>query len=357
MAKIIVVHASFGQGHRQAALAISSYLNAPCYDLLDFTFPLIKQIQSFTYLYVTQKMPFLWKFMFNISENKLISRLLNFLNLMTYLGFLNYLKKTQPEIVITTHFFVPHLISKIKKSKRPALISVVTDIKPHLQWASKTVDNFFAPSIQTKKWLIQLGIEAKKISEGYVSIREGFLEKNNKAELCRKFNLDPGKKTILFVSSETGNLKFLTLSLSQLLLNFNLIVIYGKNKKLKNHLASLKSNNLIFFKFYQKMWELTAISSVIVTKPGGLTVFEGGYQKKLFVFTHFIPGQEEENMNLLQSCGVAKAAFNPKELVGAINYLTAHETEIINNYPLDFKDIRKPLTQLIESTGNRLPPV
>lgn len=349
MPKILVVHASFGQGHKQAALAISSHLKVPCHDLLDFAPGFMKKIQSSAYLYVTKNFPFGWKFFFDISQHKLVVNVLKFLNLITYFPFITYLKKNKPDIIITTHFFPPQLLSILKKRIGSMLISVVTDIKPHRLWAESSVDKFFVATKQTKKWLIDLGINKEKIIPGYVSIRKGFLKKEKQSELYQKFNLDPSRQSILFVSSASGNFQFLEDTLKNLSAKFNLLIIHGKNAKLKKYLDQLQKENIKYFHFYQKIWELISISSVIVTKPGGLTVFEGGYKKKPFVFTHFIPGQEEDNMNFLKKRGVAMIAHNAKDLIESIIHLAEKEKILKDNYPLEFKDIRKPLDEIINN--------
>ncbi|MCF7874848.1 MAG: hypothetical protein K9L58_00830 [Candidatus Omnitrophica bacterium] len=348
MPRILVIHASFGQGHKQAALAISSHLNAPCHDLLDFTFSFIKKIQAASYLWVTNNLPWLWKFFFNISQYKIIIAAIGFLNLLTYFPLVGYLKKTKPQIIITTHFFPPQLIGIIKKSLGITLISVVTDIKPHRLWANKNVDKFITATDQTKKWLIDLGIKNQKIISGYVAIREGFLNQEPRHDLYKKFNLDPAKQTILFVSSASGNFEFLEKTLAALNHKFNLLVIYGKNNKLKEYIEQAKFENIKCFSFYQQIWELITLSFLIVTKPGGLTVFEGGYKKKLFVFTHFIPGQEEDNMTFLKNKKIAETAFNWQNLLAAINRFSNQAKNKKINYPLEFKDIRKPLSKIID---------
>jgi processive 1,2-diacylglycerol beta-glucosyltransferase len=349
MPKVLVIHASFGQGHKQAALAISSHLNAPCLDLLDFTFGFVKKIQSASYLWVTNNFPSLWKLLFNISQHKITIYILSFFNFITYFSLIRYIKKTKPDIIITTHFFPPHLTAVIKDKLQIMQISVVTDIKPHHLWANKKIDKFIVATDQTKKWLIELGINDQKIISGYVSIRKGFLKEESRDDLYAKFDLDTTKQTILFVSSASGNFSFLENALTRLDQRFNLLVIYGKNNKLKKYLEKANFKNLKIFPFYQNIWELISLSSLIVTKPGGLTVFECGYKKKPFVFTHYIPGQEEDNMFFLKRKNIAQITSDWQSLIQSINELTEKEESLKNNYPLDFKDIRKPLDEIINN--------
>lgn len=349
MPKIFVIHASFGQGHKQAALAISSYLKVPCFDLLDFTFPVLKKIQASAYLYITKNIPFLWQLFFDISRFKNAGRILKILNILTYFPLINYLKKTKPDIIITTHFFPPHIMAHLKKKLGFFLISVVTDIEPHPQWESQAVDKFFVATEQSKQWLKELGVAEAKISPGYIAVREGFLEKEDKQALSRKLNFDSSRQTILFLPSGKESFSFLERVILRLIQEFNLIIIYGKNKRLKDFLRQANLKNLAYFSFYQKMWELVSLAALIIAKPGGLTVFEGCYKKKAFIFTHFIPGQEEENMNLLIRHNLAKAAFSYQELIDAAIELTRKESLLQKEYPLEFKDIRAPLSRLIDA--------
>lgn len=351
MPRILVIQASFGQGHKQAALAISSYFGVPCHDLINFAIPGTKKIQAFAYLYITKNFPLLWKLLYDTSENKIIEKALNFSNKLIYWSFIKYIKQQNPDLIITTHFFPPQILRNVQKKMKFKLISIVTDIKPHPQWASSNVDQFFVPTKQSKKWLIELGVKGDKIIDGYVSVRAGFLKEYSILDLYKKFNLNPAKKTILFMSLKNNCLLFFIKNLKTLQQKFNLIIIYGKNKKLKNYLDKSRINDLIYFSFYQKMWELISMASLIIAKPGGLTTFEGGYKKKLFIFTHFIPGQEEENMNLLKKYGIAKFASKLEKIPNLADELLEKEKSLQEDYPLKFKDIRQPLTEIINSHG------
>lgn len=349
--KTLVIHASFGQGHKQAALAISSHLKVPCHDLLDFTLPVLKKIQSAAYLYLTKNLPWLWRFLFNLARLKIIEKLLAIINFLTYFPFVRYLRKENPKILISTHFFPPRIANLVKDKLEFIQIVIVTDIRPHPQWAAPGIDKFFVPTLKSKQWLTALGINPDKIKSGYIALREGFLKNLDPVGLYQKFNLDPKRKTLLLVPSTSKNFQLFQKAIENFIRDFNLIIIYGKNEKLKNYLNQLKEEKIKSFSFYSKMWELVSISKVIVAKPGGLTVFEGVYKEKFFVFTHFIPGQEEENLNFLKKFGLAQTAFSAKDLITAVKNFAARKNQPNQEYPVKFKDIRDPLSQLIEKYG------
>ncbi|MBN3041279.1 MAG: hypothetical protein JW867_09115 [Candidatus Omnitrophica bacterium] len=349
--KAIVVHASFGQGHKKAAQAAGEALDAAVYDILDFTHPLIKKLYVFSYLFVTHHTPLIWKIVFNTSKNRIFAFILHKLQFCFFSPFISLLRKEKPGVVIFTHFSPPRFAVSVKKELNCKFVTIVTDMRVHPLWVQDYIDYYFASLPATRQDLIQQGVDPVKIISGFAALRNGFLKELSTDMLFDKFSL-PKRDTILFVSSSRGSFPFLIKTVKKLIERFNLIVIYGKNNKLKDYLQNLESANIRFFSFYEQIWELISLSSVIVAKPGGLTVFEGVYKKKNFVFTHFIPGQEEENMRILIEKNVARFARSKDELLEAIIYFIDSNSLKDEDYPLVLKDIRQPLKDLISKISS-----
>jgi len=351
MSKILIVYASFGEGHKRGAQALGNLPQASVCDLLNFAHPLLRKIYSLSYLIITQHFPCLWRGLFFCTEKNLFSFWVDGINRLIFASFFRYLRNTCPKIIIVTHFFPSSLIANIKSELNFKVISIVTDLRVHPLWVSDCVDHYFVALEITKKDLINFGVENDRITAGYVPLREGFLKDASLESLRRKFY--PGSKpALIFISSLKGRFFYLKKSIQILLKDFNIFLIYGKNKKLKRRLEGLNSPYIRFFSFYDEIWELFSVSSVIITKPGGMTVFEGLYGKKPFIFTHYIPGQEKDNMEVLIKYGVAKFVQGQRELVNGIYYYSSKANWLRGNYPLEVKDIRKPLSDLIEEWSN-----
>lgn len=351
MAKILIVYASFGEGHKRGAQALNYLPEAHSCDLLNFTHPLLRKIYSLSYLAVTQHFPHFWRWLFFYTKKNFFSAWVDKINRKIFASFLKYLKDTRPEIIIVTHFFPSSLVETVKSKFNFKVISIITDLRVHSLWVSDCVDHYFAALEVTKGDLIGLGVDKNKVTAGYVPLREGFLKGISWELAHKKFDLSL-RPTLFFVSSLSGKFPYLKKSIQILLKDFNIFIIYGKNKKLKKYLQNLNSPRIRFFSFYDKIWELFPASSVIVAKPGGMTIFEGLYMKKPFIFTHYIPGQEKENMDVLVSCGIAKLVRDRKELVEAVNQYSSKSGWLKDNYPLEVKDISKPLTELIQKWSN-----
>jgi processive 1,2-diacylglycerol beta-glucosyltransferase len=113
------------------------------------------------------------------------------------------------------------------------------------------------------------------------------------------------------------------------------------------YLNGLNCPSLRLFQFYEEIWEMFQLSDIIITKPGGMTVFEGVYMKKPFIFMNYIPGQEKENMDLLAKYGIGRFAETEQQLSEAIAYFK-DQAEILNGkYPITVYDIRLPLKEAL----------
>ena len=63
------------------------------------------------------------------------------------------------------------------------------------------------------------------------------------------------------------------------------------------------------------------IADLVITKPGGLTTTESLVSSLPIIFINPIPGQEEENAELLENEGAAiwiRKSSNPKEIIDSV---------------------------------------
>jgi len=200
MAKILIVHASFGEGHKRAAQALRGLPDSSCCDLLDFSHPFIKKVYSSGYKYVTKHCIFIWQILFSLAKKNIFSSLVYKINKLFFSSFLTYLEKTRPEVVVVTHFFPPSLLAVVKEKIGIKIICVITDIRVHPLWVNRCIDHYFAVVEATKDDLLSLGVDEGKITTGFIPIREGFLKESFPESLRKKFNID-SRPVILFVSS------------------------------------------------------------------------------------------------------------------------------------------------------------
>lgn len=108
--------------------------------------------------------------------------------------------------------------------------------------------------------------------------------------------------------------------------NIQVVAIAGKNEKLKDAFDKIvidkhKEKDIKVLPFTTLVPELMSISSLVITKPGGLTTSESLASHLPLIIINPIPGQEEENAEFLEQygCGVwLKKIDEAKEIISAI---------------------------------------
>ena len=103
-----------------------------------------------------------------------------------------------------------------------------------------------------------------------------------------------------------------------------MIVVCGNNAKLKKDLEIRQKSEPRLkrvFGFVDFMDELMAVSDLLITKPGGITVSESIATGLPMILIEPIPGQEEANADYLVEQGAAVKARNLPVLVSKLGLL------------------------------------
>lgn len=344
---MIVIYASCGEGHRKAAQALRETLCCESFDILDFAPKLVKKIYSFGYRFVVSKCGFLWMLIFEVSKYSLIRKLIATLHVGIFKKFFVFILGMKPKIIISTHFFSPPLIARTKKEFNVTSLVLVTDLRVHPFWIEKDVDLYFVPLDETREDLIKLGISQERIVVSGLPLRKGFYQEPKPDILRKEFSLED-KPALLIFSSDVGNIPFVGKMLKALKDDFVLFVIYGRNNSLKRFLKKNKGNSLRALSYYENIWELMSLSLAIVTKPGGLTVFEALKLKKPLIFTHYIWGQEKGNMDIAIKLGAGFYVKNIQELKKKLDCLRENIHTIRADVFPEVKDARKIVKDCVQ---------
>ncbi len=99
--------------------------------------------------------------------------------------------------------------------------------------------------------------------------------------------------------------------------DYQYIFVSGKNTLLYIQAKEFVRENKVkclVLPFVNNMPELLAIASLVITKPGGITVTECIAMKKRMIFVNPLPGQEERNAEYVESMGLGKLATTFEQL-------------------------------------------
>ena len=362
MKKILIFYGAYGGGHLAAASAIKNYIDknfTDCttmmVDCVEYINKYLNKVSTAAYKEMAKKAPWVWKKVYNNSDHGALAKVSNASNKLMAKKLNNILQEFKPDLVISTHPFSNQMCTNLKKNKKIncKIATVLTDMAIHSQWITdpEYIDYFFVSNDEMKNAMIDKNIPEFKIFVTGIPLSERFKQTYNKSEIFNEFKLNPDKKTILFFAGGEFGLgrkrtSLVFRALIRLFKDCQVIAISGKNKKMYHKMLSLvnlyKANNRIrVLDFTNKVPEIMSISSLVITKPGGLTTTESLVSGLPIVIINPIPGQEEENAEYLEKNGLAIWIRKDDNIARVLKNLYRHP-EVLQKMKLNIKKYAKP---------------
>ena len=324
MKKILIFYAAYGGGHYSAAKAIKKYLvdnydvEIELVDCIKYVNKILDRATTGAYNQMAKNVPNLWGKIYDKSQKGILAHISSRANKMMAVKIKNLIKEVNPDIVVSTHPFSSQMVSYLRRKGKIdcKLVTVLTDFAPHDQWliGHEYTDAFCVSNEKMKKYLIQYGIEKEKIHITGIPLSDKFSKEFNKFEIFKHFNLDETKPVILFFGGgEFGLGKDRTLQILKSLIiclpTYQIIAVSGRNKRMNlgfnNIVEETNSKDRVrVFDYTTEVPEIMSISTLVVTKPGGLTTSESLASGLPILVINPIPGQEEENAEFLESYNV-----------------------------------------------------
>ena len=383
--KVLIMSASTGGGHNRAARAIKEELtnksvngitiDCEIIDSLKIVNGTMDKLISRGYEKSAKYTPKAWGGVYKLTETNLISRNEFKDNPLTSLVS-RKLKKLieikKPDLIIGTHPFPMIALSTLKRNSIsyannesntfteslhkyyenlniPPLGTVLTDYTTHSAYIQNEIDYYIAGHEYVKELLIEDGIDSDKIKPYGIPVEKSFLSHRDRAVVLSELNLDPNKFTVLLMGGSfgAGSIKDTLSELISIDRDFQIIVVAGRNKSLKDKLdktIALNQDNIdkkiCVLGFTDKMNDLLASVDILVSKPGGLTTTESLLKEVPMIVPYFIPGQEEENLDFLSNCG-ASLRTSKKYTLGIILKVLIDNPDRIDMAKQNIRSIKK----------------
>ncbi len=363
MKRILILYAKYGGGHLSAANSIESYIENHYFyntqvksvDCVEYVSPIISDVTTASYKKMAKKAPKLWKKIYYNSKGGKLSRISSKLNTIMSKKLYRLFKEFLPDIVISTHPFGTQMTSYLKATKNIncKLATILTDFTPHEQWlvGKDYCDYFFVSNDKMRDNLINsYDIPAEKVFATGIPLANTFSYPFYDDETYKTYSLKKDKKIILFFGGgEFGLGQKRTVQVLQSLANhldkYQIVAISGRNKQMNDEFLKLYdklgNEDLHILKYTKDVPDLMHISSLVVTKPGGLTSSESLVSNLPIIITNPIPGQEEENAEFLENSGVAVWIKKDDNIDAVINNILDDE-EKLEEMKKNCKLIAKP---------------
>lgn len=333
--KIFVGYIPAGGGHQKAAEVIHSYLlkkssrYAFLLNGLDYASAAFRKGYASSYDFVIKHAPWVWRGGFALTSLRPSFPWSSFthsmLNRLHTRKLIDLLVRQQPDAVISTHFLISDVVSrlKLKGTIRSRLVTVITDYGVHPFWVAAGTDVYCVATEHTKKELLRMHVPERRIRITGIPVAEQYYGKYKKQELRASLGLDPQRFTIILITGSfgLGPLEDIVEALKD---DCQIICICSRNKKLLSLLKERNYPGVHAFGFIPNLHEYMAASDVIVTKPGGMTVSELLALEIPPIFISAIPGQETTNARILINHGIGSLADSVAQVRRSVLYYLHH---------------------------------
>lgn len=333
--KILILTGNYGEGHKQAAAALYKAIRLRQLDyepvIIDFmevTHPHLNPISHYFFINGIKIFPSIYGYFYRKTRAaNSMSEVLKKINSLGVGRLLKTIQNIQPDLIVCTFPFAAGAVSRLKKYGliHTPIVTVITDHTFHSSWVNDNTDRYIVGSESVQQELVKIGVDEEKIAVTGIPIRPEFCKSYSIDALRKKHNIDPALPVVLVMGGGVGIIgdgSSTLRALENLPQKIQLIVVCGYNDKLKKQLSlELKDSKhrVILLGHVDFIHELMVLSSMLITKPGGLTTSEAVACELPMLLIKPLPGQEQDNAKLLVKMGVAIPAKNTTELINHLN--------------------------------------
>jgi len=330
--KVLILSASFGDGHNSAARnileALRDHADARLADPCHLGNPRINRLLCRTYRKITTYTPRLWAWLYRSTDQQDFSQPLPFIA-KTEDAVARLLRQFQPNVVVNTYPLYPYMVDRqFPAGHQIPIVTVITDsIEINAAWSRSPSDHFLITDHHTRESLLTQKIPPQKIHiSGFpVSPRFENLPKINAADPLNPF------RVLFFPTARSPHVRQIiraVLSHSStaitVVLGRNFRRLYKKTKSLKKEFPG----RIRIKGWTRKVPELLTSHHLIIGKAGGATVHEAIAAQCPMLVHHIVPGQEEGNIELLERFQTGSLATTPSAISDSLAALLADDATL-----------------------------
>jgi UDP-N-acetylglucosamine:LPS N-acetylglucosamine transferase len=345
---ILILTADFGSGHQSVSNAIKSYIEDIDSNIEIKIVDMYKIIRPKLYKYIYRFFSILIKYGASIynydyykkNNNDKFGKLHScYRSSLKRLA--RYLEDVQPSVIISTFPTCSAYVSRYKRDNNVniPLITCITDMVKGSEWIHEENDMYLVATDSVKSSIVKRGIDAKSIITTGIPIRREFLEDKNLPRLRQEYKIAQNDFVVLMMGGGLGLIPKEDSFYKWIASNkaIRLYIITGNNKDLYNKISKYNEySNISILKYTNKVADIMAVTDLLITKPGGITLFEAIASELPFIIYKPVLGQELENCNYIEKKQLGYVVHSEEELVDKINL-------VMNN-----QDIRDKMIKRIE---------
>lgn len=326
--KVLILSGRFGFGHEMAANAVreeferqGKNIEVVQKDLPGYFYPHLSKIIYKVFGLVAERYHGIYNLVYKISGR---------MNSGTKPGgplifrkFQKMVEEYMPDLIVCTHPFCMKAAAtyKVRAGSRVPLVTCITDISMHKEWYVKQTDLYLAPTAEVKDNLVSFGADPDSVLVTGVPVRQQFLNRWGQEtdayqadlyerDVCEEQGYE---KHVLIMGGGLGIMPGLDRLLHMLheMPGVHTTVITGKNRKLYEMWEGYYDD--VEMKGYvEDVGRYMQKSDLVITKAGGITLFELLHSKVPMFIIHPFLEQEITNAGYAARKGFAEVVWSKK---------------------------------------------
>ena len=337
---IVFYFSDTGGGHRSAAEAIIEaieleYKNQVTTEMVDFfkdyaPLPFNRAADMYPYMV---KAPHLWSASFHATDGRARARVLTTTMWpIARRGARSLVQSHPADLIVTVHPFANSFALKALGKNRPPFINVVTDmVTTHALWFDNRADLILVPTETARQRALKYNMPPEKVCVVGLPVADRYCKPlGRKSILRKKLGWPVDKPIVLMVGGGEGMgpLAKTALAIDESGLNVGLVIVCGRNQRLKASLESFRwENPALIYGFTRDMPDFMRAADFIVTKAGPGTIAEALNAQLPIILYSKLPGQEDGNVTFVQEEGAGVWAPTPQEVVRTLTRWISHPEE------------------------------
>jgi processive 1,2-diacylglycerol beta-glucosyltransferase len=327
---LCILSCKWGDGHQRVGEAIAAAWRAatggPAVVLdyfAEFVHPLYSTLGTLAYVEAVRLRPALYGMVYEatdrIRQESGLQRTINRVG-MTRLD--RYLRRARPAVVCCVHCTAAGTMSDLKAAGRTQIpcAAAVTDYDTHAQWIHPHVDRYCVPSESVRRGFIARGIPGERLTVTGLPVARKFRQGFNRSALVREFGLRPHRPVVLVMAGAyamLGGVLDIVRVLAEDPRAPQTVVVCGRDDGLVRRVRAATEgaeDRFKVFGYVHDVERLMAVSDLLITKAGAVTVSEALVRGLPMLIYRPIPGQEARNTQYLVEHGAALAPRTPDAL-------------------------------------------
>jgi processive 1,2-diacylglycerol beta-glucosyltransferase len=331
MPRVLILTASYGSGHNEAARALAGALTAQGAEpvIVDHfracAHPLFDRLSRAAYVALLRRAPALWGLAYALGDRLASDSWLTFGASRIGVAALGaLLERLAPDAVVTVHATPAVAMAELAASGRrlPPHVTVITDFVAHSQWMAAGIDRYCVAADEVGREFVARGIPRERIEVTGVPVRPEFGTAVDGARARRALGLDDRAPVLLAMSGSWGGLGRLPQIARVLLASGRPVqglLVAGHDARLEAMLAKLTAGSgLRALGFVRDVRELMAAADLLISKAGGMTLAEALAAETPLLLYGSLPGQERRNERFASRAGIALVARDRRHLAALV---------------------------------------